>query len=340
MKNWIFRLLAIVFALLCLFAILEPVARYFDPNLRLQEGKKNPFWAHHPTRGHALKPGDFNSIWGVPFHINQLGFRGKEITQAKPANTFRVFAIGDSITFGSGLPENVIYSDLLQQLLEHRYPQKRFEVINGGVSGYDIPQELLLLKEDGLALAPDLVVLQFCLNDVPGVVFADLINPRRDLPIPGKKFLLAHLAAARFMQERYNRIGLRNNFLGLADLIAMRPGSPEAQRIQNGWNDYFVRLDEMVDLCRKNNVAFLILIVPHEAQFEDRKKEFLPQHKIMEHARQKKIDVIDLEPAFAKQKALPYIMGDPVHPDRSGHEIIARLLADWTAQSIFPGKPL
>ena len=125
---------------------------------------------------------------GIDFYINKLGFRGPEISEDKPPKTFRVFCLGDSITMGSGLPENILYPRVLEKMLREGYPHKNFEMINAGVSGYGIKEEAMMLEEEGLALSPDLVILQFCVNDVPGTTFSDFINPRRELFIPYKFF--------------------------------------------------------------------------------------------------------------------------------------------------------
>src|SRR5207244_4088085 len=41
---------------------------------------------------------------GVPVAINSLGLRGDEISVPKPPRTVRIVAVGDSITFGYGIP--------------------------------------------------------------------------------------------------------------------------------------------------------------------------------------------------------------------------------------------
>ena len=45
--------------------------------------------------------------------------------------------------------------------------------INGGVEGYSTWQQLHFLKNEGITFEPDLVILQFCFNDVTSLVFLD-----------------------------------------------------------------------------------------------------------------------------------------------------------------------
>ncbi len=333
-KTTLFFILALLIPLVLLLAVAEIVARYFDPEIRLREGLKNPFWAHHATRHHALKPGDYSdTIWGISFHVNSLGFRGPEISKQKKAGVTRILCAGDSITMGSALPDEATYPRVLEDMLNEKYPGRGFEVINAGISGYDIEEEYLLLKEDGLALSPDAVVLQFCLNDVPGVAFADLINPNLDIPLPGGKFMLENLALARFLKERYNRIGLKNTFMGLAGLFEMDPSSPEAQRIESGWREYEKKLGEMASLCRNRGIGFMLVIVPHAAQFEDRQQRFIPQRRLKSFAVKNGFACLDLAPLFSSLQELPYSFPDPVHPDPVGHEIIAKAILEWIEET-------
>jgi hypothetical protein len=46
---------------------------------------------------------------GAVHRTNSAGFRGRELTEAKPPGVFRVAVIGDSITMGSGVREDDTY---------------------------------------------------------------------------------------------------------------------------------------------------------------------------------------------------------------------------------------
>lgn len=338
-KSWIARHYKALIFCAVLIALLELLSRRIDPYLSRERGMKNPFWQKHPTRGYSLKPGDYDSIWHVPFHINQLGFRGPEISKTKPAGTFRVVCLGDSITMGSALPEFALYPAVLQKMLSEKYPLKSFKVVNAGISGYMIKEEILQLKEDILPLSPDVVVLQYTLYDPPGTMFFNHVNPHRDLPIQGKQFLLRHVSLARLAQELYGHVGLTGNFFGLAHYFEMPTDSDAAKRIEAGWQEYFKDLGELAEVCKQNNIPLLVLIIPHRSQFEDRRHAFTPQKRLEAFSKEHGIVIIDPAPAFAAQKQMPYGL-DAVHPSKEGHEIMAGLIRDWISENIFPGKPL
>ena len=102
---------------------------------------------------------------GPPISSNTFGFRGEEITLDKGQNTFRIIMLGDSITFGNGVAWNETFSYHLQTMFNDSYRSLKFEVLNFGVSGYNTKQELAILRELGLKLDPDIVVLNVSLND-------------------------------------------------------------------------------------------------------------------------------------------------------------------------------
>lgn len=101
----------------------------------------------------------------VPIRTNSLGLRSPEIERQKPAGTTRILVLGDSVAFGWGLRGEDTFASQLASLLATVYPDQRFEVINAGVSGYGTWQELQWLKQAGVALEPDVVIVQAHLND-------------------------------------------------------------------------------------------------------------------------------------------------------------------------------
>jgi len=65
-------------------------------------------------------------------HINSEGYRGPEFTKEKPANVFRIFTIGGSTTFGSGVFDNQTYPYYLQEIYDQSKLEFKVEVINIG----------------------------------------------------------------------------------------------------------------------------------------------------------------------------------------------------------------
>lgn len=95
--------------------------------------------------------------------INSGGFRGSEVSLAKPSSERRVLFVGDSFTWGDYVDDAQTLPSQFERSLAPSCPGVR--ALNFGVGGTTIDGQLEML-ERGLALAPDLVVLVFHDNDV------------------------------------------------------------------------------------------------------------------------------------------------------------------------------
>ena len=80
-------------------------------------------------------------------------------------------AIGDSFTFGWKEPLENTYPKILERSL-NRGRNRKYEVINAGISGYNTEQEYEFLRNEGIKYNPDLVILGFTQNDAepPNIV--------------------------------------------------------------------------------------------------------------------------------------------------------------------------
>lgn len=114
--------------------------------------------SENPVLGYELNPDSPD--------INSFGLRGSEISIQKPSDTFRILALGDSVTFGWALEKLATpYIDHLPFLLSPPEGKNTIETINGGVIGYNTIQEVELLTSKLYALEPDLILIGVVLND-------------------------------------------------------------------------------------------------------------------------------------------------------------------------------
>lgn len=118
--------------------------------------------------GHQLAK-DFEGLGPlqVPVKINSLGFRDVEHRKDKDDQTIRILGLGDSFTFGWGVPLNTTYLKRLEQVLSQATGHK-VETINTGVPGWGLNQYYICLKEFGLQFAPDIVVVGYWPDDLNG----------------------------------------------------------------------------------------------------------------------------------------------------------------------------
>jgi uncharacterized protein YjbI with pentapeptide repeats len=96
---------------------------------------------------------------------NSYGFRGNEFEKEKPVNTFRIFAVGGSTTFGGAADYDETWPVHLQQIINEKITDKEIEVINSGNSGANAVFEYDLIKNKIFSLDPDLIIMYDGWND-------------------------------------------------------------------------------------------------------------------------------------------------------------------------------
>jgi hypothetical protein len=146
-----FVLLFIVGFLGVLF--LEGVARVFGS---MEHTVPRGIGQFDEVLGWSLKPLSYGvssrTGYEIEYRINSKGLRDDETNYAKPGGTFRIVLIGDSRTFGFGVPIDKHFSTLLEGYF------KDVEVVNMGVGGFGVDQELLYLRSEGFRYEPDVVL--------------------------------------------------------------------------------------------------------------------------------------------------------------------------------------
>jgi lysophospholipase L1-like esterase len=104
---------------------------------------------------------------------NDLGLRGDPVADPRPEGSLRILLLGDSVTFGYGLPESQTIGARLGARLADVTPGRALEIVNGGVPGYSSRQGLTLLERLGPRLSPDVVIVCFGFNDARDMFVTD-----------------------------------------------------------------------------------------------------------------------------------------------------------------------
>ena len=112
------------------------------------------------TRYLKEKPSKYQDV-----HINSHGFRGPEFSEQKPENTYRIFALGGSTTFGHSLADDETWSAYLQKKFDQTDLKFNVEVINAGINKANSRTELKLIEDRLVDFGPDLVIMYDGWND-------------------------------------------------------------------------------------------------------------------------------------------------------------------------------
>lgn len=149
--------------------LLEGSLRVYHGAIARREVERLP-----PLEQRALVPSDDPAlVFGFrpgfvdgDFTVNAWGMPDDEVETARARDTFRIAVVGDSISAGFRLlPRRDLYVSRLESLLGAERPGTRVEVLNFGVNGYGIGQLEHVLRSRVAEFRPDVVIVQFCLND-------------------------------------------------------------------------------------------------------------------------------------------------------------------------------
>jgi lysophospholipase L1-like esterase len=111
---------------------------------------------------------DLETLWRMPprapyfemeERMNNIGFRGPDVSIEKPPNVRRAVLLGSSTVFGLYAPYTATFGHRLSRWLNSEHPSERWEVINLGIPNSSSFQSLQVLRTLGLRLKPDLVVV-------------------------------------------------------------------------------------------------------------------------------------------------------------------------------------
>ncbi len=111
----------------------------------------------HPNR---VMVNELSGQWRFAYTTNEQGHRGPVIPVSNAYPKPNVVVLGDSFTFGYGVADGQEYPAQLRELL-----QVSHGVINLGVGGWGLTQEIRRYYELGRLYEPQIVVLQFTSND-------------------------------------------------------------------------------------------------------------------------------------------------------------------------------
>lgn len=98
---------------------------------------------------------------------NSLGLRGEEVRVPKPEGVLRIAFLGASTTFcAEAGPDEATWPALVVEGLRQRYPDREFDFVNAGVSGFTVEHSLRLFEHTVGPLEPDVVLVLHATNDL------------------------------------------------------------------------------------------------------------------------------------------------------------------------------
>jgi hypothetical protein len=172
-KEFLNRGLLLTFSLILSFGMAEGILRLSTKNSQMSVGTANTpkaefyGWVFPPN--YVAFQVDSDTGKSHEARTNSQGWRDIEHSLEKPKGVLRILILGDSNTFGA-VPFEDLYTRRLEKIL-HERGHKNVEVISIASGGWGTDIQLEALKREGILYKPDVVIYQFCTNDVTDNVF-------------------------------------------------------------------------------------------------------------------------------------------------------------------------
>lgn len=294
----------------------------WKPNVRVRLKYDRPLWDYFDEEG------------CIDCITNDFGFRDDPFELEKPEDEYRILTVGDSFTTGLGVPHELCWVEVLEELLQEARKQP-VQVINGGFAcGYLPALYTDWIKSDGVAFQPDAVIIGFCLNDMH-VAIPMLAYPKlgaEEAWLGGRSKLLYQVQS--YLHKRKN---LNDKTKDYADLVDDQPAC---------WNANKEALIEMKNFLDQKGIRFIVAVFPMMSGLKDH----YPYHRchqiVGDFCREQGIECVDVLDRFLglDERGL-WAHPNDQHPNGKGNRLIAEgifeyLMANEEKPTRASGNPL
>lgn len=284
----------------------------------------------NPRLRFELRPGSAVRA-EVDYRVNAEGLRGVETTVEKPAGVRRVAVLGDSIAFGYWVAEEEAFPRQLEAMLnEAGGADGRVEVLNFGVPGYNLDQEIEALRMKALAFAPDLVVVAFCLNDLEGLFSYELglVQDRaargRSLSGRLREFFLGRSLLFSWVEYRLSELEARRSFVRARNPL---DGPLYAEAVGQQQAALEGKLAVLQSLLAARGIPGVVVVFPVLGAKLERYPHRELHRAVVEAAERSGLAAVDLLDCFAGYD-FRQLRVDVVHPSPLGHRVAAHAVRD------------
>ncbi|MGD9817656.1 MAG: SGNH/GDSL hydrolase family protein [Desulfomonilaceae bacterium] len=326
-KIILINLILIVILVVVSFYVLESILRSYVPDTDhtgMNELAPAPLY-------YRIKPNFKGVLEGVQVTINSNGYRDREFMRPMSQKEDLIAILGDSITFGQGVPQDETFPAILEKLLnESESGGKNFRVWNLGVPGYNTMQEYEVFKSLVLPAKPTWVFLAYVINDVEPVNEGALRLISGEKTERNKSWFSDQWDRSIVVHIAKNRLGgfirwIKPDwrFSSYVDDAISQYDGPESP-----WIEVSRTIISMKKSCDENGIRFTLVMIPSMMDFDN--YPFLRINQIVEDfCKANNIDFLDVLPYFkdSNPEQLFVSIIDP-HPNELAQSIIARALMD------------
>jgi lysophospholipase L1-like esterase len=319
-------------------AVLELLVRMLGlaPSLPDNYYTTDPHLPHKPRPLSHVTGRSVSNEFDIDYRHNSLGLRDIDRPRRKPPGACRIVALGDSFTYGAGVPFEETYLARLERMLNARWGgDPRFEIVKMGIPRFFPEAERLLLEHYGLSFEPDLVLVAFVPNDV-----IDTYLGLDALAVSGDGYLLTS-HGARLVRDLPKPLARLYTWSHAFRLALGRIASYRAARAQpirwedvyradgfheKDWQEVERQYRAMSRLARQHGVPLLLVHIPMKGDL-DAPHAAYPAQRLATLAAQESVAFADVLPALRDAaRAAPAYWPRDGHPNPRGAAVIAQAL--------------
>ena len=325
-----------LFVLLCFFEIAARVS------LGVPRSEQLPLIRVKPDRHLGFRPlaGDQHYGYDELVVLNSLGLRGSE-AGPKDVGEYRILALGGTQVYGLGIADQDLVSNVFETQLKKNHSDRSYQVINCGVRAYTLKQQVQFLKDTGLTLKPDHVVIfldNYTLESIDIQKYYQRISARdwymldldaKPFGIVLGKWYLTQIARKSALVSWLHSIfkvwKQRNSF------IAKVLRGEHDYHVEKQLSDVKTQIDALVVQAQQHHFQLSLVLFPIPSQVSDVEADLSYQSTIHDIAKNQGITFFSLlsplRSLYQRTGILPVAPFDG-HYDANAHKAIGRFLAD------------
>ena len=281
----------------------------------------------------------------VVLKVNSQGFRDFEHQWEKESQSIRIVGLGDSFTFGWGLPIEATFLKVLEGNLQRKI-KAQVETINAGVPGWGLINYILYLEQFGKKYVPDVVVVAYYADDLSGPKPSRPSSRPRQLDFEGGYF--HHFRVYNFFKSIADKIRYRNRQKRIDHLADASIRREQILAIDS----YLLasktdgRQDEHINLLKKSlskikeltdemGASLIVMFIPDAAQLNHPETQFVNE-LLFEYTNHYNISFLDMTPIFEQSSRLEtfYLVPKDWHTNELGHQKMAEALSPLVCQAL------
>jgi hypothetical protein len=277
------------------------------------------------VRGHCLHSVDGVPVWGCESDPSDVRRHNRACAEQHPERT-RILFFGSSITYGSSLTANEVFTTALEGRLNELRPAPGFCVLNFAQPGFAFEQKYAVARAEVARYRPALIVWEDWVEWWPYSMIGEAAYGTGDLLVRSDGFI-----GFGGVPDRLNRLLFLNSRLyeylafAFGERVAQSPSLSELDTVSRFVND---RLLQVLRLARSAGAKLVLYLAPPlDRPFNESAAQLPDFHRaLLDFARAERLPAYVLQNELADQDYLALRMDACCHYNAAGHRALVPIM--------------